>query len=439
MKILSLNSGSSSLKYMIFDYEKSKVLCSGIVERIKEKVSSMEYTTDTVDKTEECHCPTHKEAIDLILKAIVDPKEGVLGSLKEISAVGHRVLHGGAKFRASVLITDEVVQGFKDLYPLGPLHNPANVAGIEATRAALPDVPQMAIIDTAWHQTMPQYTHMYALPYEWYEKHHIQKYGFHGTSFLYVAHRTAVLLKKKLSDCNLVICHIGNGASVNAVKGGKSFDTSMGLTPLEGLVMGTRCGDIDPAVVPFIMKAENLSCDEISSIMNKKSGILGVTGKYTDRRDVEKATREGDPRASLVLEMESYRIRKYIGAYTAALGRVDAVVFTAGVGERSPLIRSKALSGLSCMGIDVDEKKNLLSNPRNAETCISKDSSPIKIFVVPTDEERVFIEDIVTLLQGRKVGESYTFDSPDYVNNQRVEGLKKDLQKFPGLENIIVK
>lgn len=442
MKILSLNCGSSSLKFLVFDYEKGATLATGIVERVTIGGSFIAFSANGNPTVKVEHeCPDHKEAIKLILETLVDPAHGVVKSLDEISAVGHRAVHGGERFKKSVIIDDDVVKTLKDLYDLAPLHNPPNVLGIEAARDLMPNVPHMAILDTAWHQTMPRQAFMYALPHEWYEKHHIRRYGFHGTSFLYVAKRAAVLLGKDPFQTNLVILHIGNGASACAVKNGVSVDTSMGLTPLEGLVMGTRAGDHDPAIGSTMAEKLGKSAKEICDILNKKSGILGITGRFADRRDVEVNAREGDEHCKLAIEMESYRLKKYIGAYIAAIGGADAIVFTAGVGEMSPTIRLKTLEGLECLGIKVDPERNALARTRNAETEISAPDSKVKVFVIPTDEERVFIEDVVALLKGtydEHTRFEYPFQKPGYVNAQREQEFERELVKKPGLKDIQV-
>ena len=388
----------------------------------------------------EKECPNHKVALKLIIETLTDPETGAISDLTEIKAVGHRVVHGGEKFAQSVIIDEEALQTFKALADLAPLHNPPNITGIEAAREVLPDVPHCAIMDTAWHQTMPAHAYIYALPYGWYESYGVRRYGFHGTSFLYVAKRAAVLLGKDPFDCNLILLHIGNGASANAVRDGISVDTSMGLTPLEGLVMGTRAGDHDPAIGYYIMEKEGLAPKAVEQMLNKKSGILGITELFTDRRDVEIAAGKGDERAKLAIEIESYRLKKYIGAYFAALGRVDALVFTAGVGERGPAIREKAVAGLEQLGIKLDPKKNQISRTRNAETLISTPDSTVKIFVIPTDEELVMTEDTYALLQGTyKVHThfTYSFQHPDYRNKERAGALEEELQKKPELAGII--
>ncbi|MBQ5471239.1 MAG: acetate kinase [Treponema sp.] len=441
MVILTLNCGSSSAKYQVYDWDNKAVLASGVVERIGEAGSCITHKAKG-NKTEfESPCPTHKEAIELILKEITDKEVGVISDMSVIGAVGHRVLHGGDKFTKSVLVTPEVLNTFRSVIDLGPLHMPANIMGIEAAQKVLPNVPHAAVMDTAWHQTMPESSFMYAIPREWYTKYAARKYGFHGTSFLYTAKRAAALLRKDPKDTNLIICHIGNGASCCAVKNGVCYDTTMGITPLEGLVMGTRSGDLDPALPFYIMRKTGMSADEMDRALNKKSGLLGITGKYTDRRDIQKGAEEGDPLCKLGQEMEGYRIKKTIGSYVAALGKVDAVIFTAGVGEHSPKIRSLATEGLEIMGIKLDEKKNALSNTSNGETLISADDSKVKVFVIPTDEELVMTEDAFALMKGTydvHTNFTYSFQSKDYVNKAREAALQKDIEKLPELKNIIV-
>jgi acetate kinase len=443
MIILSLNCGSSSAKYRLYDYDKKETLATGIVERVtigKSYIQQSGLGREPIKLDHEC--PTHREAIKLIIDTLLDPKIGVLDDLKKISAVGHRVVHGGEKFTKSVKITPETLETFKSLFGLAPLHNPPNVLGIEAALDVLPGIPHVAIMDTAWHQTMPPSSYMYALPYEWYEKYGVRRYGFHGTSFLYVAKRAALLLGKDTFDCNLVCLHIGNGVSANAIKKGVSFDTSMGLTPLEGLVMGTRAGDHDAAIDLMLMEKEGIAPGKMNDLLNKKSGLLGITGKYTDRRDVQKAAEEGDARAKLAIEVEAYRIKKYIGAYSAAIGGADAIVFTAGVGEMSDLIREKSLEGLEFLGIKLDKAKNALAKTRNAETEISAADSKVRVFVIPTDEERVNIEDVIAILQGtydEHTRFTYRFQSPEYVNSQREQDFAKECEAKPGLKAIQVK
>ena len=441
MVILTLNCGSSSVKYQVYDWAAKEPLASGIVERVTQEGSKITHKAKGKDEYELEHaCPTHKEAIDLIMKTLVDKDHGAISDISQVKAVGHRAVHGGEKFAKSVLVTDEALDTFKELQSLAPLHNPANIMGIEAAREVLPDVPHAAIMDTAWHQTMPAKSYIYAVPYSWYREHGIRRYGFHGTSFLYTAKRAAVLLGKKPTETNLIIAHIGNGASICAVKDGVSVDTSMGLTPLEGLIMGTRCGDIDPAIPFHMMNVGGYQADELERILNKKSGVMGITEKYVDRRDIEQAADAGDEQARLAMEAEAYRIKKYIGSYAAALGRVDAVVFTAGVGERGPTIRALAAEGLEIMGIKLDAEKNKASRTKNAETDISTDDSPTKIFVIPTDEELVMTEDTVALMEGRydvHTNFTYSFEDPDYFNKEREGCIDEDIEKVPGLGKII--
>ncbi|MBU0928213.1 MAG: acetate kinase [Spirochaetes bacterium] len=441
MVILTLNCGSSSVKYQVYDWDQKNVLASGIVERVGQEGSIINHKAPGVaDVGIEHECPNHVVAVELILKTITDPSHGVVKSMAEIGAVGHRVVHGGMKFARSVLITDESLATFKDLIDLAPLHNPANITGIEAAKAVLPNVPHCAVMDTAWHQTMPSTSYTYALPHEWQEKHMVRRYGFHGTSFLYTAKRASVLLGKDPFASNVIIAHIGNGSSINAVKDGCSFDTSMGMTPLEGLVMGTRSGDVDPGIVFHMMKKGGLSPADVEKALNKESGVLGITGRWSDRRDIENAAEAGDKIAIVAQELEGYRIKKYIGAYYAALGRVDALVFTAGVGEMGPVTRHLSTLGLEGMGIKVDPDRNAKAKCRNAELEISAPDSPVKVYVIPTDEELVMTEDAFALMNGTydiHTNYAYDFQRFDYVNKQRAAGLVKDLQKKPYLADLI--
>lgn len=444
MDVLTLNCGSSSVKYQLYRWSEKRILAKGIVERVTIGGSFIKHEVPGRDTVKiQSDCPTHKEAIELILKTLTDPEIGVIKDVKEVKAVGHRVVHGGEKFNKSVLITDEALRTFEELQDLAPLHNPPNIMGIRAAMAVLPDVPHVAIMDTAWHQTMPEHAFIYALPREWYEKYHIRRYGFHGTSFLYVAKRAAVLLGKNPFETNVVIAHLGNGASIDAVKNGISVDTSMGFTPLEGLVMGTRAGDHDAAIDLYMMDKLGLSVKEMNDILNKKSGVFGITnGKYTDRRDVEIAAEQGDPLAQLAIDIETYRLKKYIGAYMAVLGRVDAIVFTAGVGEMGPIFREKSLEGLENLGVSVDKRKNNLSLTRNAETDITGADSKVKVFVIPTDEELVMTEDTVAIMEGRydiHTKFTYSFQDPHYKNLLREENFAKELEKKPELAEIRAK
>ncbi|MDD5382073.1 MAG: acetate kinase [Candidatus Margulisbacteria bacterium] len=423
MIILALNCGSSSVKFKLFLWEKRQTLIKGVVERIG--ISGSFISFDLPGKGEqktECECPDHRTALKILIETLLRKEHGVVGDLSEISAVGHRVVHGGEKFKSSVMINDEVLQAIKHVQDLAPLHNPPNIAGIEAAQEVLPNIPQIAVFDTAFHQTMPENSFLYAVPYEWYGMYGVRRYGFHGTSHLYVSRRAAVLLGKPSAETNLITMHIGNGVSIAAIKGGISVDTSMGLTPLEGAVMGTRCGDIDPAIILFMIEKEGFYAEEIDSILNKKSGLLGITGKYMDRRDIEKAAAEGDHRSQLAIEIEAYRLRKYIGAYLAALGRTDAIVFTAGAGELNWKLREKVLDGMESLGLVLDKKKNEAAVSREKETLISADDSPLKVYVIPTDEEIVFIEDVVAILEGRyETHTHFTYSFEDQKYKRKVE------------------
>lgn len=418
MDILALNCGSSSVKYQLFSWSRKEIIAKGMVERVTVGDSFIIHEVPGRETyREEYECPDHRVAIHLIIKTLTDKLHGVVTSMDEISAVGHRVVHGGENFTCSVLIDNDVLAAIKAVQHLAPLHNPPNIAGIEAAQSVLPDAPHIAIFDTAFHQTMPRHAYTYPLPYEWYEKHGVRRYGFHGTSHLYVSKRASVLLGKDPKDCNIITMHIGNGVSHSAIQGGVSIDTSMGLTPLEGAVMGTRCGDIDPAIPMFIQQQENLSAKEVDSILNKKAGIYGITGRFTDRRDVIEEAEKGDDRCILALDIEGYRLKKYIGSYCAVLGRLDAVVFTAGVGEMGWLIRERALEGLEHMGIILDKEVNRNTMTRKRETMISTADSPVKVFVIPTDEELVFTEDVVAILAGTYADHmhfDYSFASKEF-------------------------
>lgn len=421
MDILALNCGSSSVKYQLFDWQKKTVIAKGMVERVTVGDSFIIHEVPGRETyRDEYECPDHKTAIHLIIKTLANKDYGVVSDMSKISAVGHRVVHGGEKFTRSVLINDSVLDAIKEVQHLAPLHNPPNIAGIEAAQANLPDVPHVAIFDTAFHQTMPESAYTYPVPYAWYTKHGVRRYGFHGTSHLYVSKRAAVLLNKPAQECNIITMHIGNGVSHTAIKNGVSIDTSMGLTPLEGAVMGTRCGDIDPAIPAFIMELEGLEPKEIDSVLNKKSGILGITGEFTDRRDVIEGAEAGNQRCQLALEIEGYRLKKYIGSYCAALGRLDAVVFTAGVGEMGWQIREQALENLEHIGIKLDREKNRVTMTRKQETEITTADSPVKVFVIPTDEELVFTEDVVAILEETYTDHmnfSYSFADSSFTRN----------------------
>lgn len=388
MKVLVLNCGSSSLKYQIMEMDDESVLAKGLVERIgvdgkltHEAAGKDKYVVET-------DIPNHDVAIKLVLDALVDADHGVLKSMDEIAAVGNRVLNAGSYYADSIKITPEVMETIKKCIDLAPLHMPANIMGIEACERIMPGIPQVAVFDTAFHQTMPKHAFLYALPYEYYEKYAIRRYGAHGTSHKYVAQRAAAMLGNP--KANIITCHLGNGASMAAVKEGKVIDTSMGLTPLEGMIMGTRCGDIDPAIVPTIMEKENLTPKEMDTVMNKKSGMLGITGISSDFRDVENAANEGNERCQVALDMFAYRVRKYIGAYTAAMGGVDAIVFTAGLGENSITMRAKICEGLEFMGIKIDAEKNDI---RGKEREINTDDAKVKVLLIPTNEELMIARD----------------------------------------------
>jgi acetate kinase len=443
MVILTLNCGSSSVKYQVYDWDAKDVLATGIVERVTLGGSSITHKPrGKADYQADHECPTHTVAIELILSTLTHPEHGVIKDMSVIKAVGHRMVHGGSKFARSCLITDEFLDTFRELTDLAPLHNPANLMGVEAARTVLPNVPHCAIMDTAWHQTMPASSYSYAVPREWEEKYMVRRYGFHGTSFLYNAKRAAVLLGRDPFKTNLIIAHIGNGSSINAVKNGCSYDTSMGLTPLEGLVMGTRSGDLDPGIIFHMIRKAGLHATDVEKMLNKESGVLGITGKWADRRDIEIAAEKGEPIAKLAQEIESYRIKKYIGAYYAALGHVDALVFTAGVGEMGPVTRRLSCSGLEELGIVIDQKKNELAKCRNAELDITGQGSRVRIFVIPTDEELVMTEDAFALMNGTydiHTNYTYSFQKPSYVNKARDEALVRDLEKKPYLKDLIAK
>jgi len=443
MIILTLNCGSSSAKYQVYDWENKDVLAVGVVEKVTIGGSFITHKAKGKEEVTFNHdCPTHTDAINLIINTITSKDKGVISDMSVIKAVGHRVVHGGDRFTKSVIVDDAAMEAFTAMQDLSPLHNPANIMGIEAAKKVLPNVPHCATMDTAWHQTMPPESYMYAVPMEWYEKYQVRRYGFHGTSFLYTAKRAAVLLGQDPFKTNLVICHIGNGASINAVKDGCSFDTSMGITPLEGLVMGTRSGDVDPSLPFYIMRKTGMSAAEVESALNKKAGLLGLTGKFTDRRDIQAAAVAGDKQALRAQMIEAHHVKKYIGAYQAVLGRMDALVLTAGVGEFAWFIREKILNGLEGIGIVFDPAKNKIACTRNTETLISTPESKIPIYIIPTDEELVMTEDAYALMKGNydtHTHFTYSFQNKDYVNKGRAEGLKFELAKNPALAEIIAR
>ena len=395
MNILVINAGSSSLKYQLLNPETQQVLAKGLCERIGID-GKFTYKPEGKEPVKEADVamPTHNEAIKAVLDALVDAKNGVIGSMKEIDAVGHRVVHGGEKFARSVLITDEVMAAIQECNPLAPLHNPANIIGIKACQALMPETPMVAVFDTAFHQTMPPAAYMYALPYEYYEKDKVRRYGFHGTSHKYVTQRAAAMLGKPIEELKLISCHLGNGSSIAAVDGGKSVDTSMGFTPLAGLPMGTRCGDIDAGILQYLMNKYGMDIDKMLNVLNKKSGVEGLSCVSSDFRDLENAAGEGNQKAALAQEKFAYEVRKYVGAYAAAMGGVDAVIFTAGVGENDKIIRSLACKGLEYMGLKLDEAAN---DVRGKEAVISAADSKVKVLLIPTNEELMIAIDTAAL------------------------------------------
>lgn len=398
MKILVINCGSSSLKYQLIDMSNNGVLAQGLVERIgidgilTQKVDGREkYVVETELKD-------HQMAIDLVLKTLVDEKQGVIKSMDEISAVGHRVVHGGEKYSESVIVNDEVLENLEELVKLAPLHNPANIIGIKACQALMPTTPMVVVFDTAFHQTMPQKAFMYPVPYKFYEEDHVRRYGFHGTSHKYVAGEVAKWMNKDIKDLKIITCHLGNGVSVTAVDGGKSIDTTMGFTPLDGIIMGSRSGSIDPAIVTFLQKEKGYTPDEVNNILNKESGVLGVSGVGTDFRDIRKAAENNNARALLTMDIYGYQIKKQIGAYAAAMGGLDAVVFTAGIGEHAPEVRIRALSDMEFLGINVDADKNNNQNVGDGME-ISTPDSKVKLYVIPTNEELMIAEETLELIK----------------------------------------
>jgi acetate kinase len=391
MKVLVINSGSSSIKYQLLNMDNENVLAKGLVERIGIDGSRIVHKVNGEKNIIEDDIPNHEKGLKMVLDLLVSSDHGVLESLEEIDAVGHRVVHGGERFASSVRINKEVLDTIELMSFLAPLHNPANVMGIKASMELLPNADQVAVFDTSFHQTMPQTSYLYAIPYEYYEKYKIRRYGFHGTSHRYVAKRAAEVLGKKPEDLKIITCHIGNGASVAAVKNGKSIDTSMGFTPLEGLAMGTRSGDLDPAIIEFICKEEEITPKEMLNILNKKSGMLGITKKYSDMRDIEDNAIEGEKVSRMAFDIYEYRIAKYIGAYAAAMNGVDAIVFTAGVGENSPIMREEiAEKYLGYLGVKIDKEIN---DFKGEEKIVSTEDSKVKLMVVPTNEELMIARD----------------------------------------------
>lgn len=391
MNILVINCGSSSLKYQLINMDNEEVIAKGLAEKIGLEDSIFTHTPVGKDKVvKNGKLSNHQEALNLVMEALVDENFGVIKSLKEIDAVGHRIVHGGEYYSSSVLIDEKVIEAIEKCVELAPLHNPANILGITACQALLPGVPMVAVFDTAFHQTMPQEAYTYALPYEYYEKYKVRKYGFHGTSHKYVSGRAAHILGKPIEELKLISCHLGNGASLTAVQYGKSIDTTMGFTPLEGLAMGTRCGNIDPSIVTFLQDKENLTARDLDAIMNKKSGVLGISGVSSDFRDIENAGENGNERAKLALAVFIYKVKTAIGSYVAAMNGVDAIIFTAGLGENSATNRKAICEGLSYLGLTIDDDKNGM---RGEEVIISTPDSKVKVIVIPTDEEMAIARD----------------------------------------------
>lgn len=395
MLVFVLNAGSSSLKYQLINAETSELKASGLVERIGIDGILKHEIGENKKLTFELSIPTHKEAIELVLRILTNDETKVINSIKEIQAIGHRIVHGGEFFKESTLVTKDVIEKIEQLIPLAPLHNPANILGIKICQELMPKVPNVATFDTAFHQTMPIENYLYAVPYSDYTEHHLRKYGFHGTSHYYVSNEAVKILNKK--DSKVIVCHLGNGSSVCAVRDGKSISTSMGLTPLEGLIMGTRCGDIDAGVIPYLMEKKGLNSNQILDYLNKKSGILGVSGISSDLREVIKASKDGDKRSKITIEMLCSRIKKYLCSYAGLMGGVDAICFTAGIGENSDLIREKVCNGLEFMGIELDVEKNKIRESGIRE--INKNSSKTKIFIIPTNEELVIAKDTYNLVK----------------------------------------
>lgn len=394
MKVLVINAGSSSLKYQLIDMENEAVIAKGAIDRIGLEGSKLKHTAHGETTEIQKNMGNHEEAIQLVLSTLTDEKIGVIRSMDEIGAVGHRVVHGGDKFACSVKISDEVIAMMESLIDLAPLHNPANLQGIAACKAVMPNTPMVGVFDTAFHQTMPATSYIYGLPYEAYEKFKVRRYGFHGSSHRFVSQRCAELLNKKPEDLKIISCHLGNGSSIAAVKGGKCLDTTMGLTPIEGLPMGTRCGNIDPAIIRFLMNKYGMDIDQMDEYLNKKSGMLGISGVSSDFRDLCAAAEEGNERAQLALDIFCYHVKKFIGAYAAAMGGVDAIVFTAGVGENTDTVRAASVEGLEFLGVKLDAEANKV---RGKEAVISAADSKVKVLVIPTNEELVIARDTAEL------------------------------------------
>jgi acetate kinase len=397
LKVLVINCGSSSLKYQLFNMEDKSVLAKGLVERIGLEVGMLKHMPTGKDKVEISEkIANHRVAVKMMLDALLDKNHGVLKNISEISAVGHRVVHGGEKFSDSIKITDEVMTVIKECVAVAPLHNPPNIIGIEAARELLPDVPMVGVFDTAFHQTMPRYAYMYGLPYELYEKYAVRRYGFHGTSHRFVSDEAAKMLNKPIEELKMITLHLGNGSSITAVKNGKSIENSMGFTPLEGIIMGTRCGNIDPAIVPFIMEKEGISPDKMNNYLNKKCGVYGISGVSSDFRDLEDAAKKDNPRAELALKMFAYQAKKFIGSYAAAMNGLDVIVFTGGIGENSITMRQMICEDMDYFGLKIDQQKNQV---RGKQADISFDDAKTKALVIPTNEELMIALDTVALVK----------------------------------------
>jgi acetate kinase len=397
LKVLVINCGSSSLKYQLFNMEDKSVLAKGLVERIGLEVGMLKHMPTGKDKVEISEkIPNHRVAVKMMLDALLDKNHGVLKDISEIAAVGHRVVHGAEKFSGSVKINDEVMNVLKECVAIAPLHNPPNIVGIEAARELLPDVPMVGVFDTAFHQTMPRHAYMYGVPYELYDKYAVRRYGFHGTSHRFVSVEAAKMLNKPIEELKIITLHLGNGSSITAVKNGKSVENSMGFTPLEGIIMGTRCGNIDPAIVPFIMEKEGISPDKMNNYLNKKCGVYGISGVSSDFRDLEDAAEKGNPRADLALKMFSYQAKKFIGSYAAAMNGLDAIVFTGGIGENSITMRQMICEEMEYFGLMIDEQKNQV---RGKQADISSEDAKTKVLVIPTNEELMIALDTVSLVK----------------------------------------
>ncbi len=396
MKVLVINCGSSSLKFQLIDSDTEEVLAKGLCERIGIDGGMVTYQPEGKDKIKkQADMPDHTEAVKLVIESLIDKENGVISSLDEIGAVGHRIVHGGESFSSATIIDEKVIKAIEECNDLAPLHNPANLIGIRSCQKIMPNVPMVAVFDTAFHQTMPKKAYLYGIPYEYYEKYKVRRYGFHGTSHEYVSKRAAEFLGRDINDLKIIVCHLGNGASISAVKNGKCVDTSMGLTPLEGLFMGTRSGNLDPAILQFISNKEKLTIDEMLNILNKKSGVLGMSGVSSDFRDLGEAAHEGNEQAKTTLEAYSYRVAKYIGSYAAAMNGVDAIVFTAGVGENNIEVRQMIGEYLGYLGTGVDKDKN---NIRGEEAVISPDGAKVSVLVIPTNEELAIARETVKLV-----------------------------------------